>query len=182
MNNPENNPKNNPKNNSEDLSNSSSDEETFIDINELIKSQLKNIYQIQLNNDKLMIKHVGRGSEVPDIIINESFGKKNNLSLYSCVYLENEIEFLKSEKNNDKFLPIIKLIEKVEDKSTIYSLSVKINNFINYNEDVSDFSIYLTYNANSDFLYHTPLEKNINQGNVIEKMLEKIIDLGFNIL
>jgi hypothetical protein len=173
---------NNSENNSEDLSDYSSDEETFIDINELLKDQTKKIYQIQLNNDKLMIKHIGMGSHVPDIIIKETFGKKNNLSLYNCVYSEDEINFLKIEQNSEKLLPVVKLIEKIDEQPNIYSISVKINNFIDYDEYTSKFDIYLTYNTNNELFHHVELNKNINHTNIIETMLEKIIDIGFDIL
>lgn len=162
--------------------NSDSSEETYIDINDILKSQMKNIYQIQPDNNNLIIKHIGTGSHVPDIIIKESFGKKNNLNLYNCVYLEDEIEFLRTEQNNDILLPVIKLIEKLDEQTNIYSLSVKINNFTNYGDNISNFSIYLTYSTTKEIYYHTELEKNINQNNIIELMLEKIIDFGFDIL
>ena len=44
-------------------------------IEEINKEQLNAIYQIQLNNENLIIKHIGNGSHVPDFIIKESFGK-----------------------------------------------------------------------------------------------------------
>lgn len=168
--------------NLDELSEELSEEETYIDINDLIKAQLKNIYQIQLNNENLIIKHIGNGTHVPDIIIKESFGKNNNLSLYNCVYLEDEMDFLKSEQNSDKLLPVIKLIEKIDKQVNIYSLSVKIHNFINYNEYINNFDIFLTYTSDKDKFYHIQLTKNIDHSNIIEKMLEHIIDFGFNIL
>lgn len=166
----------------EQISEESSEEETYIDINDLIKEQLKNIYQIQLCNDNLMIKHIGIGTHVPDIIIKESFGKKNNLSLYNCVYLEDETNFLKSEQNSNKLLPVIKLIEKLDNHTNIYALSVKIQNFTNYNEYINNFDIYLTYTSNKNNFYHVEITKNIDHNNIIEKMLGHIIDFGFDIL
>ena len=163
-------------------SNNESDSETYVNIKDVLDSQLKNIYQIQINNDKIVIKHIGHGSDIPDIIIKEDFGKYKNLNLYSCVYTNNEIDFLKTKINEDKFLPIVKLVEKLKPENKIYSLSVKIKCLFDYNEPFTQFSTFLTYSTDSSYVYHTELNKNINPSNLIEKMLEKIIELGINIL
>ena len=155
-----------------------SDDEQYIDINDILKAQLKNIYQIQINNESLIIKHIGSGSHVPDIIIKEGFGKNNNLSLYNCVYMETELEFLKTELNNNKFLPIVKLVEKTGTDIKIYSLSVKINSLVNFNELITNFNIYLTYSLSTDYINQIELDKNINSSNIIEKMLENIVRFG----
>ena len=159
-----------------------SDDDTYIDINDILKAELKKIYQIQVNNESLIIKHIGIGSNVPDMIIKENFGKNNNLSLYNCVYMESEIDFLQSEINNNKFLPIVKLVEKIESKNNIYSLSVKANDLFVFNESYTNFNLYLTYSLSDDYINHIELEKNINSLNIIEKMLESIVELGLHIL
>jgi hypothetical protein len=156
----------------------SSDE--YIDVSELVKSQLQNIYQIQLNNDNVIIKQIGTGTDVPDIIIKETFGKKNNLNMYNCVYTEKEIDFLKTENNSEKLLPIIKLIETTDTKN-IYSLSIKFNNSIHFNEYTHNFTIYLTYSINTEYFYTMELQKTINSNNIIETFIEKMMDCGFNI-
>lgn len=175
-----------PENNISDNinSNSDSEDETYIDVNDILKSQLKNIYQIQINNESIIIKHIGLGSHVPDMIIKEGFGKNNNLSLYNCVYMESEIEFLKSEIDNEKFLPIVKLVEKSDSEKKIYSICVKINELSTFNEPITNFNIYLTYTSSTyiESLYKLDLDKNINSSNIIEKMLETIIELGLIIL
>ena len=170
------------KNINVDIDNESSDDDTYINIMNVLDVQIKNIYQIQINNEIVTIKHIGHGSHVPDIIIKEDFGKQKNLSLYSCVYTNHEIDFLKTEINKDKFLPIIKLVEKKEPENKIYSLSIKVNCLIDYDKPFIDFTIFLTYSTNSTYVYHINLDKNINSTNIIEKMLEKIIELGINIL
>ena len=164
------------------MSDSDSDEETFINIEEINKEQLNPIYQIQLNNEELTIKHIGNGSHVPDFIIKESFGKNNNLSLYSCVYTNDEIDFLKKESNNDKFLPIIKLIEKMENYNNVYSISVKINDFTDYNKIITNFKIYLTHTNKDGYIQDIELGKDINSLNIIEKMIENIINQEIDIL
>jgi hypothetical protein len=160
----------------------SDSDDTYIDINDIIKAQLKNIYQIQINNESFIIKHIGMGSHVPDMIIKEDFGKNNNLNLYNCVYMESEIDFIKTELNNNKFLPIVKLVEKMETNNNIYTLSIKVNELLNYNESCTNFNIYLTYSLSNDYINDIELEKNINSSNIIEKMLEYIIELGICIL
>jgi hypothetical protein len=161
-----------------------SEDDTYIDINEILKSQLKNIYQIQINNESIIIKHIGVGSHVPDMIIKEAFGKNNNLNLYNCVYMESEIEFLKSELSNDKFLPIVKLVEKSDSETKIYSISIKVNELIEFNKPYTNFNVYLTYTSSTyvESLYKLDLDKDINSSNIIEKMLETIIELGLTIL
>ena len=57
-------------------------EDEYINIENLLKENV-NIYQIQINNDKLIIKHIGTGSESPDIIIKEGFGIDKSLYLYN---------------------------------------------------------------------------------------------------
>jgi len=159
-----------------------SDTDTYINLKDILEVQQKNIYQTQINNEKVVIKHIGYGSHIPDIIIKEEFGKNKNLYLYSCVYTNDEIDFLKTKIDNDKFLPVVKLIEKMEPEDKVYSMSIKINCLFDYNEPFVDFDTYLTYSTNSTYVYHIKLDKNINPSNIIEKMLEKIIELGFNIL
>ncbi len=160
----------------------STDEEEYIDINDILYENLKRIYQIQMENEKIIIKHIGTSSHVPDIIIKEDFGKKNNLNLYSCIYTNEDIDFLKNKIDEDKFLPIIKLVEKSELENKIYSISIKIKCLLNYNEHLTDFSTYLTYSTNNSYIYNVELEKDINSQNIVEKMLEKIIELGITIL
>ena len=164
------------------MENNNNSDEEYIDINDLLNSQLKNIYQFQINNNDLLIKHIGKGTHIPDIIIKESFGKKQNLSLYNCIYLEDEIDFLKTKIHNDKFLPIIKLVEKINNKNNVYSLSIKINELIVFDKSINNFTIFITYCGNDGYIHHIELEKTINQTNIIEKMLENIIDCGFDIL
>lgn len=171
-----------PENKKNSVTDDESDDDTYINITEMLDIQIKNIYQIQINNEIVVIKHIGRGSHVPDIIIKENFGKKKNLNLYNCVYANQEIDFFKTKVDEEKFFPIIKLVEKLEPENKIYSLSIKLKCLFNYNEPLTDFNLYLTYSTNSGHIYHIELDKNINSTNIIEKILEKLIELGINIL
>ena len=125
-------PENKKKSVIDDESDDESDDDTYINITEMLDIQIKNIYQIQINNEKVVIKHIGHGSHVPDIIIKEDFGKKKNLNLYNCVYTNQEIDFFKTKVDEEKFLPIIKLVEKLEPENKIYSLSIKLKCLFNY--------------------------------------------------
>jgi hypothetical protein len=152
-------------------------DETYINVEEMIKTTLKNIYQIQLNNDNLIIKHVGKSSEIPDIIIKENFGNNKNLNLYSCIYSTNEFDIMKTTNNKDNFLPIIKLIEKGETENNIYSICVKLNTDIKFNEIITEFDIYLTF-ITKNYVNNILIEKNINSENIIEIMFQKILECG----
>lgn len=157
----------------------SSEEETFVNVDEILKSSLKKIFQIQINEKSLFIKHIGMGSDVPDIIIKEDFGKNNNLNLYNCIYTESD---LIDKVDNTHFLPIMKLVEKSNDFNKIYSISVKLNEDIVLDNTIYNFDIYLTYMVTKDFFEHIKLDKDINSQNMIEKLFENIIEQGFAIL
>ena len=161
--------------------NDSSEEETFINVNEIIKDQLNPIYQIQLNNQELIIKHIGNGSHAPDFIIKDSFGKNNNLSLYSCVYTDDDFDLLKHNPQKN-FLPIVKLIEKKEKHNNVYTISVKIYDFVDYNKIITNFKLFLTLTNKNGYIQDIELDKNINSLNIVEKMIENIIDLEIEIL
>jgi len=158
---------------------SSEEEETFVNVDEILKSRLKKIFQIQINENSLLIKHIGMGSDVPDIIIKEDFGKNNNLNLYNCIYTETD---LIDKVDNTHFLPIMKLVEKTNNFNKIYTISVKLNENIVLDNAINDFDIYLTYMVTKDFFEHIKLDKDINSQNIIEKLFENIIEQGFAIL
>lgn len=148
--------------------------ETFINIEEIYKNNNKPLYQIQLNNEELTIKHIGYASSVPEIIIKENFGKNNNLNLFNCLYTIEELDFLKIQPLNNIFLPILKLT--INNNKNIITLSVKINNFTEYNEPNNNFTIYLTSLINENYIQNIELEKNINSSNIIEIMIKNIIN------
>ncbi len=156
-----------------------SDSDEYMDLEEIIKEKDKdksNIYQIQIFDGELIIKLVGKEFYVPDVIIQENFGPDNKLSLYSCLYDENDFELGKEDENKDLvedfFHPLIKLVERESDSFSIYSFAVKFKNIV-LNEKFSDFELYLVHNKkDNDFVYTQLIEKNINSENIIEKILE----------
>ncbi len=92
------------------LSESDSEPDEYINLEEIIKNnepEKKNIYQIQINPDSIIIRLVGRELFVPDVIIQENFGPKNSLSLYSCLYEEDDFN-INIDENKNYFFPLIK--------------------------------------------------------------------------
>jgi hypothetical protein len=143
-------------------------ENDYINIEDCISSFQEKIYQIQINNDELAIKNIGYGSTPPDIIIEENFGPKNNMSLYSCVYSEEEL----LNYDNEKLLPIIKLHIKNDDDIQITSIVVKINN-LEYNIKINDFSLhFIKHIQNQNNFISVVIDKNINSLNIVEKIIE----------
>jgi hypothetical protein len=123
----------------------------------------KKYYQIQLNNDKLIIKYIGKGNHMADIVINENFGKNNQFTLYSCIYELNDF-------NKNKLFPLILLT----DNSHIYTISIELYDVI-LDQEITNFNIFFTqkYTINKIF----PLDKNINKENIIETLMNKLLDL-----
>jgi hypothetical protein len=161
----------------------SDSEENYINVEDLIEKSVENIYQLQINNNILIIKHIGSGSNPPDMIIKENFGIQNKMSLYSCLYGETELtELTESNKENaNLYIPIVKLINQLDNE--IYSISVNINQFDIGIQQTEDFDINFTYGqiANPHFNFKK-LDKNINPSNIVEIVLENIINLGRLIL
>jgi hypothetical protein len=157
--------------------------EDYINVEDLMAKSVENIYQLQINNNILIIKLIGTGSQPPDMIIKENFGLQNKMSLYSCLYGETELtELTKSNKENSNlYIPIVKLINQLDNE--IYSISVNINQLDIGIQQTEDFDIYFTYGqiANPHFNFKK-LDKNINPSNIVEMVLENIINLGRLIL
>ncbi len=151
-----------------------SDSEEYVDLEEMIKERepdKKNIYQIQISEESMKIRLVGRESFVPDVIIKENFGPNDSLSLYSCLYDENDFK-INIDENKNYFFPLIKLIEKKEDIIVIYSFTVKFTELI-YDLDIKDYELYIVSNKyEDDFINVKSIEKNINPNNIIEKIIE----------
>lgn len=148
-----------------------SDSDEYINVETLILTQNnnKNVYQFQLDNLNLLIKKIGTSTSAPEMIIRENFGPKSNLSLYSCVYMENELESI----NDDNFLfPIIKLINSGE-QTIISSFAIKIKQLLSWDNPINDFELFWVQNIQStEFIKVEQISKNINSSNIIEKLIE----------
>ena len=155
-------------------SNLDSDSEEYVDLEEMIKERepdKKNIYQIQISEESMIIKLVGRESFVPDVIIKENFGPDDSLSLYSCLYDEDDFK-INIDENKNYFFPLIKLIEKKVENIVIYSFTVKFDELI-YDSAIKNYELFVVFNKYEDeFIHVNSIEKNINSNNIIEKIIE----------
>lgn len=179
--------------NSDFNSDSNSDTDKYIDLSSYVEDDLKNIFQFQPNDDKLIIKYIGKSSDTPDIIIMENFGSKSNTSLYNCVYSYDELESIKNieleqdnkdliQSNKDNqcdnleqlklFFPIIKLITNEKDNIITSSIAIKLEQDIIYDDDIIKWKLYWVENSQkSDYIKTLEIKKNINPSNIIEKII-----------
>jgi len=177
----------NESDNNESDNNESDNNETYINIDNLVADDINEIYQIQLYNNYIEIKHIGTGTHIPEIIIKENFGVDNSFNLYSCLYSKDELSNLfknDSKPYADIFLPIIKLVKNDSiNKNQIFSISIKIFTFTDFNKAIDKFQLYLTSsNIIEENIWFQKLESNINSSNIIEKIIENVIELGIRIL
>ena len=96
--------KNTPKN-YYNLDNSSNSDE-YIDISDNfteINKKIFKVFQFQPNHNKLVLKHIGNFSQVPDIIIKEEFGPDSNMYLYNCVYSQEELGKINDKLSDNEY-------------------------------------------------------------------------------
>jgi hypothetical protein len=149
-----------------------SDEE-FINIEHIISTQTKNnVYQIQVTNENILIKLVCTETFIPDVIIKENFGSNNDLSLYSCLFEQNDF----NKYNLDILYPLIKLQKKNNSIIKNYAIAVKFKNKIIFDIQSLDFDIFFVSNINDNqnIIVHE-IDKNITPTNIIEKLFEYYI-------
>ena len=175
-------------NNLDTKSNSS---EEYVDVDEIFNYQnnqnnqnkIKNIYQFQISNTKLFIKHISQNYILPDIIIRENFGPESKYNLYSCVYSEDELINLSS--NNDIFYPLIKFVEKDSNQNIFktWSIAVKFNNQIelisSLDKEINLFDLYIVSNTkNNPKIFYQIIKKDIDQNNIIEKLIDLVMQIS----
>jgi len=181
-----------------------SDSDEYIDLSVCVEDDLKHIFQFHLSNEKLIIKHIGKSTYTPDIIIMENFGPESNMFLYSCVYSQDELEsskkleisneneeigitnsnsnFENSENNLEDFklfFPIVKLIIKSSsDNYIITSIAVKLNQQIVLENEIKNWDLYWIENSslNKEHFKTLKLEKNINPTNILENIIKLSLD------
>lgn len=134
-------------------------------LDNLIKK--KDYYQIQLNNDEYIIKKIGYGSEIGDIIILENFGRDKKYTLYACVYEKEEMELM-------DYIPIIRLTDEIHN----YCICFKSNKLV-YDIIDKNFELYFIHGIKQKNIFK--LDKNINQKNIIEIIIDKLLDLDIYI-
>lgn len=180
---------------------SDSDSDEYIDLSNYVENYLKHMFQFHLMDEKLLIKHIGKSYDTPDIIIIENFGPESNMSLYNCIYSHDELESIKTESTNDDniiltndneiklnetefednlehlklFFPIVKLIVKLNLETSIIScIAIKLNQEIVYEKEIVDWDLYwIEYSSlNKETFKTKKLDKNINPKNILENLIK----------
>jgi hypothetical protein len=128
-------------------------------------------FQFDLNNKNLKLNLVGKGEDIGDIIIKENFGKNNDYTISSCIYKYDEITNIK-----DKFIPLIKLYNE---KNT-YGIGIISYENILINNTTNNFDVFFIYKTNK--FHKLKLDKDIDKNNIIEKLIDKLLDLNIFIL
>lgn len=128
-------------------------------------------FQFDLNNKNLKLNLVGKGEDIGDIIIKENFGKNNDYTISSCIYKYDEITNIK-----DKFIPLIKLYNE---KNT-YGIGIISYENIPINNTTNNFDVFFIYKTNK--FHKLKLDKDIDKNNIIEKLINKLLDLNIFIL
>lgn len=153
--------------------NNDSDSDTYVDLSTNFNSQTQNIFQFIVNDQTIELKHIGKFTKVPDIIIKENFGPQSNMNLYNCVYTLDEIL---DESSN--IYPLVKLIIQNESNTITSCISVKLNDdnqFISDNTNslpIENWDLFwICSNSNSENIKISKIEKNINPSNIIEKLI-----------
>lgn len=140
----------------------------YVNLDDLCNNK-KKYYQIQLEKEKLIIKYIGEGDEMADIVIMDKIGKNNEFEINSCMY---EYEDLVS----NKLLPLV----LITDHKRVYSISIVINEDIKIDQYIYNFNILFTQKQSIQKMF--PLDKNIDSENIIEVLISKLLDLGIFIL
>ena len=128
-------------------------------------------FQFDLNNKNLKLNLVGKGEDIGDIVIKENFGKNNDYTISSCLYKYDEITNIK-----DKFIPLIKLYNE---KNT-YGIGIISYENISINNITNNFDVFFIYKTNK--FHKLKLDKDIDKNNIIEKLINKLLDLNIFIL
>jgi hypothetical protein len=152
----------------ESETNRDSDSDEYVDLSSNIESASEDIYQFAVSEDKLELKHIGKFTKAPDIIINEKFGPESNMSLYSCVYTHGELTI----KSDELFFPLVKLIVDSESKVVITCIAIKLTKPIQIDKPIEEWELYWLENKSDlEHIKMCKIEKNINPTNIIEKLI-----------
>ena len=143
----------------------------YINLDDFVDNNKYIYYQLQLNNENLIIKKVGTGSKMGDIVIKENFGMDEKYTIYSCVYEKTDFDIIKT-----KYIPLIKITDNIR----VYSIGVIINEEIKEDTILNDFKVYVVHGYK--VFKMIPVDKNIDNKNIIEKLINKLFDLNILIL
>jgi hypothetical protein len=139
------------------------------------------IFQIQIDDKTLIIKKIGKSKSSNDITICKNVGIKKNISLFSIVYTQEELDYYYGLGN---IYNLLKLHEKTDENNKLFNLSVKINEKIEINKTITDFEIFFisnkmnkTFNIMNDEQYFKKYDKIINKNNIVETMFSEYLEL-----
>lgn len=145
--------------------NDSDNEENFIDLNNLIKEHY--LYQIQINNEELIIKKIGKSKQSDDIII---YKNDKGFTLYSIVYSSEELKYNEDLGN---IFNLMKIHEKVNNKDILFNIGIKINEEVKINKVIKDFKVFFLSNEinKNGKKYYKEFNKTVNKDNIVETMI-----------
>jgi hypothetical protein len=167
-------------------SKSESDSDEYIDLSTNLQDTSENIYQFTISDEQLILKNIGKFSIVPEIIIMENFGPDSNLSLYNCVYIQDELD--EHSDNTEMIFPLIKLVKtnKIPEQNPeqilddVAFIGIKLDKFTKSDTQIENWSLYWIGNThNCEHVKLLKLDKNINSSNMVEKIISYSIDMGF---
>lgn len=148
--------------------NSEKNSEEYISIEELMTS--KDFYQIQLNNDKLIIKCIGKTINKNDTNNYFKCYEKNNLTFYNKLYYNEDFDI----NNITKLFCVIKMSIVNGTTTNSYNISVKFNT-IEFNKELDDFELYYTELVDGNFSKKL-INNDINKDNIINKLVDLSIE------
>jgi hypothetical protein len=149
-------------------SDSDSDSDEYVDLSSNIESKSEDIYQFLVVENKLELKHIGKFTKAPDIIIKENFGPNSNMNLFSCVYTFSEI----TTKSDELFFPLVKLVVKNEINIIITCIAIKLIKPVMIENSINEWDLYWLENkSDTEHIKMCKIEKNINSTNIIEKLI-----------
>lgn len=145
---------------------SESDSDEYINLNEKIESETFVICQFIINEQNLELKHIGKFNKIADMVIKENFGPNYNMSLYSCLYKQDELII----DSKGTFFPLIKLVIKNNLNIVTSCIAVKLINHIEINKNIENWELYWLETDHDDVKIRT-IDKNINPSNIVEKLI-----------
>lgn len=145
----------------------------FMNVNDFIKEE--NIYQIQVDNKKINIKKIGKGKFAENMTICEKIGKRQDISVYSVVYLESEL--IDCEKTTGNY-DLLKLYQFNDGNEIFSELIININSEYKISEtnkidEINDFDLFFVSQIKDkeEKFIKKFYEKNINKNNLFETLI-----------
>lgn len=148
--------------NNEDTEN----EDTFVNINNFLEQ--KYVFQIQLNNNELNVKCIGKSSNANNIIICKDIGPNKNISICSVIYFKEELD---NCIESGGIFDLVKLYEKItNDVYVTTSLCIQTDN-LEFNKNFKIF-IISEDSRRQDYIKHIDYVE-LNKSNIIEFIIDE---------